>query len=57
MATNRIQTGLRINEQLYEKMRTLAEKDQRSLNNLIEVILQKYIEEYEEKNGTITPLR
>lgn len=57
MATNRIQTGLRINEQIYEKMRALAAKDQRSLNNLIEVVLQKYIEEYEAKNGSITPLR
>ena len=53
MATNKIQTGLRLNEALYEKIRQLAVKEQRSLNNLIEYALQKYVEEYEQRNGVI----
>lgn len=51
MATNKIQTGLRLNEQLYEKIRELAVIENRSMNNLIEYILQKYIEEYERRNS------
>ena len=53
MATNKIQTGLRLNEPLYEKSRSLAWQEQRSLNNLIEYVLQKYIDDYEAQNGPI----
>ena len=53
MATNKIQTGLRLSEPLYEKSRSLAWQEQRSLNNLIEYFLQKYIDDYEAKNGPI----
>ena len=53
MATIKIQTGLRLSEPLYEKIKALAEKEQRSLNNLIEYGMQKYIEDYELKNGPI----
>lgn len=54
MAANKIQTGLRINEQLYEKIRALAVKENRSMNNLIEYALQKYVEEHERQNGVIS---
>lgn len=54
MATNKIQTGLRINEKTYAKIRHLCAKEQRSLNNLIEYVLQKYIDQYEKENGPIT---
>lgn len=53
MAIVKIQTGLRINETLYEKSKALAAKEQRSLNNLIEYVLQKYVEDYEAQNGPI----
>ena len=53
MATNKIQTGLRLSEPLYLKIKILAEKEQRSLNNLIEYGMQKYIEDYEAQNGII----
>lgn len=56
MATAKIQTGLRLNEQLYEKLRALAAQENRSLNNLMEYIAQKYVTEYEQKNGAIAPL-
>ena len=55
MATNKVQTGLRLNELLYEKIKALAEKEQRSLNNLIEYAMQKYVDEYEVNNGPILP--
>lgn len=44
MAGNRMQTVLRLDEKLYEKIRVLAAKDHRSINNMIEVILQQYVE-------------
>lgn len=56
MAINKVQTGLRLNEPLYDKIRALAAKEQRSLNNLIEYALQRYIEDYEKSNGVILPL-
>jgi len=56
MATSKVQTGLRLPEPTYDKLRALAVRETRSLNNLIEYILQKYLEEYEETNGTIKPL-
>lgn len=43
MATTKIQTGLRLNEALYERLKLLAEQEGRSLNNLIEYVLQQYV--------------
>ena len=53
MATNKIQTGLRLNETAYDKLRILTSREARSLNNLIEYVLQKYLDEYEAENGAI----
>ena len=53
MATNKIQTGLRLNEAAYNKLRILSSREARSLNNLIEYVLQKYLDEYEAENGAI----
>ena len=47
MATSKIQTGLRLNEPLYEKLKVISSSEQRSLNNLIEYIVKKYVDEYE----------
>lgn len=55
MGTNKIQTGLRIDEDAYAKLRALASAEGRSLNNLTEYILKKYIAAYEAENGAITP--
>ena len=54
MATSKIQTGLRMNEQLYEKAKSLSAIEQRSLNNFIEYVLQKYVDEYEAEHGPIS---
>lgn len=53
MPTNKIQTGLRLTETTYGKLRTLSGRENRSLNNLIEYILQQYLEAYEGDHGSI----
>ncbi|MBP3636233.1 MAG: hypothetical protein J6K13_01595 [Clostridia bacterium] len=53
MAIVKIQTGLRLDETMYGKLSSLAAHDHRSLNNMIEHILRKYIDNYEQENGTI----
>ena len=53
MAVNKIQTGLRINEITYAKLKTLSLSENRSLNNLIECIIQQYLNDYEKTNGAI----
>lgn len=55
MATNKIQTGLRLNEFVYDKLKTIAERESRSLNNLIEYIVLQYVDDYEGKHGSIYP--
>lgn len=53
MAISKIQTGLRIDETTYGKLKTISESENRSLNNLVEYILKSYLSDYEKKNGTI----
>ncbi|MBR4026798.1 MAG: hypothetical protein IKJ01_04485 [Lachnospiraceae bacterium] len=53
MAVSKIQTGLRIPETTYAKLKTLSVKENRSINNLVEYIIQQYLEEFEKNNGSI----
>jgi len=53
MATSKIQTGLRLDEVTLLKIKYLAEKEKRSLNNLVEYVLACHIEQYESENGII----
>lgn len=53
MAVAKIQTGLRLDEKVYGKLKTLSIQEGRSLNNLAEFIIRKYLEDYEEKNGEL----
>lgn len=53
MPTAKVQTGLRIEEELYKKLCILAKSEGRSLNNLCEYILRMYVEKEEAKFGTI----
>lgn len=53
MAVSKIQTGLRINETTYAKLKTLSVKEKRSINNLVEYIIQKYLDDFEKSNGSI----
>ena len=45
--------SLRLPEVLKEKLRVLAEKEKRSVNKQIELIIENYIAEYEQQNGPI----
>lgn len=54
MPVNKIQTGLRIDEVTYAKLKTLSENESRSLNNFVEYIIKKYISDYESEHGTIS---
>ena len=53
MATNKIQTGLRLPVPMYDKLKVLAANDSRTVNNLVELILRRYIEDYERANGPV----
>lgn len=44
---------LRIDENVLNKVRTIAEKEKRSANMQIEKILAEYIDGYEKTNGNI----
>ncbi len=48
MATdNKVNTQLRINESLYERLKAVAEKELRSVNGQIEYFIAKGVEAYE----------
>lgn len=53
MAVSKIQTGLRINETTYAKLKTLSAQENRSINNLVEYIIQRYLDDFEKSNGAI----
>ena len=53
MTTKKVQTGLRLPIQMYAKIKALAQQDSRTINNLLELILKNYIEDYENKHGEI----
>ena len=53
MATAKIQTGLRLEESLYDKVLMLAKREGRSLNNMTEYIIRSWIENYEQDHGQL----
>lgn len=53
MAVQKIQTGLRIDETTYGKLKYLAITDGRTLNNLVEHIIRQYLAEYERTHGEV----
>ena len=53
LAANRVQTGLRLSEKTYTKIKALCDLEHRSLNNLIEYAIQRYIADYEQEHGSI----
>lgn len=55
MAVAKIQTGLRIDEEVYGKLKTLSIQEGRSLNNLVEYIIKRYLDNYEAANGVLPP--
>ena len=53
MATTRIQTGVRFEEDMLLKITYIAKKNRRSFNAQLEFLTEKCIEEYEEAHGKI----
>ena len=53
MAVAKIQTGLRIDETTYGKLKTLSFQEGRSLNNLVEHIIRQYLSDYEKAHGVL----
>ena len=47
MTTKKL-VGLRLHEKTIEKLKELADEEHRSVNNLLEVIIDKYIKEAEQ---------
>jgi hypothetical protein len=46
--TEKVQIGLRVTEEIRERLIKQAEREHRSVNNLIEHIIEKYLKEKEE---------
>lgn len=53
MAVIKIQTGLRIDETTYNKLKTLSVEEGRSINNLVEYIIKRYLADHEARLGPI----
>lgn len=49
----KIQTGIRIEESLYGKLKAIAKLEGRTVNNLNEYIIRRFIAEYEAKHGPV----
>lgn len=43
-----------LEEEIHEKFKCICEKEMRSESQMASIIITKYVEEYENKNGTIT---
>lgn len=56
MSTSKIQIGLRVDDEIRSKLKYLAEKESRSINNLVEHIIKQYLNDYESKNGITLPV-
>lgn len=53
MAVIKIQFSLRINPEIYAKLKIIAKKDTRSVSNLIDYLIMQKIAAYECENGEI----
>lgn len=56
MATTKVQTGIRFEEETLQKLKIIALLQRRSLNNLIEVLAEDFITRYETENGSLPPI-
>ena len=49
MAVKKTRATIRLNDDLYERLKLIATLENRSISNLVEVVLQKFVEGYEAK--------
>jgi hypothetical protein len=50
MATNKFRATIRFKEELYDQLQSIAEKEKRSINNLVEYIVEQWVDEYQSPN-------
>lgn len=53
MASNKRVFTLRLSDEVFDKIGTLATREHRSLTNYIEFVLLKHIDDIEKEQGTI----
>ena len=53
MATNKIQTTIRLREELWKKITYIAGRNHRSFNAEVEYLIEQCAERYEKANGPI----
>ena len=53
MAIVKIQFSLRIDPEVYAKLKKIAKKDTRSVSNLIDSLIMRKIDDFESKYGEI----
>ena len=53
MPSNVPMRGLRMSDELYLKIRHIARMENRSYNQEAVYVLQRFVNDYEDKNGTI----
>ena len=53
MATNKIQTGIRFDFDLLDKITYIAKQNKRSFNAQMEYLAEQCVKEYEKENGPI----
>ena len=53
MARERHKAILRLDPVVHAKLKYIAQQEDRSINNMIEQILRRYIEDYEKEHGEI----
>lgn len=53
MAVVKIQFSLRIDPEVYAKLKKIAKKDTRSVSNLIDSLIMRKIDDFESKYGEI----
>lgn len=49
----KLASQIRLEEEIFLKVKTIAEKEKRSLNGQLEYFLEKCVEQYEKDNGLI----
>jgi len=50
--TNKYKTTIRFEDEVYDKIKEIAEKENRSINNLVETWIKRDIAAYEKEQGS-----
>lgn len=53
MPTNKVQTGVRFDQELLYKITYIAKQNRRSFNNQMEFLALEYVRQYEKEHGEI----